>query len=206
MPIRPISLDLLSSSRRTLVVLLRASGRTIPELASELGVSSNAVRGHLAALQRDGVVEQGATRREPVGKPARLYRLSAAGEELFPRAYAPVLLAFLDLITEWDGDDGLAEVLHEVGARLARGVSDGGTDGAARALRALGATPSLDSASGEIVVSGCPLAAAVTERPSLCGVMTALVSAAAGAPASERCERNGGRPRCRFALSDPAQS
>lgn len=200
------SLGLLSSPRRAIVTLLRRGGRTIPELASELAVSTNAVRGHLVALERDGVVERGETRRETVGKPARVYGLSAAGEELFPRAYAPVLLAFLDLIAEWDGADGLGEVLHEVGARLAVGADGGGAEGAARALRALGADATIDRATSQIVVSGCPLAAAVDARPQLCGLMTALVSSAAGAPAVERCERNGGRPRCRFALSELAES
>ena len=202
----PLPLRFLSFPRRRIVALLRVGDRTVAELARELVVSTNAVRSHLAALERDGVVDQGGTRRESVGKPARIYRLSTAGEELFARAYAPMLLAFLDLLGEWDGTEGLTEVLRAVGARLGAGVTGGGPAGAAEALRALDADVTSDRVDGQVnlVVSGCPLAAAVAERPGLCGLMTAFVSGAAGTDASERCDRAGARPRCRFALSNPA--
>ena len=198
-----LPLRLLPIPRRRIVALLRAGNRTVPELAGELAVSGNAVRGHLTVLERDGVVDQGGTRRESVGKPARLYRLSAAGEELFPRAYAPVLLAFLDLLGEWDGAEGLTEVLSAVGARLGAGM---GLEGAAAALRALGTDVACERRDGQVFLgaSGCPLARAVVERPGLCGLMTALVGAAAGGLASEHCDRGGARPRCRFALADAA--
>ena len=99
-------------------------------------MSTNAVRSRLTVLERDGVVDQGGVRRESVGKPARIYRLSVAGEELFARAYAPMLLAFLDLLGEWHGTEGLTEV-----------------------LRALDADVTSDQGDGQVmlVVSGCPL-------------------------------------------------
>ena len=157
-------------------------------------------------LERDGVVDQGGVRRESVGKPARVYRLATAGEELFARAYAPMLLAFLDLLGEWDGADGLTEVLSAVGARLGAGATGRGPAAAAEALRALDADVTSDRGDGNVmlVVSGCPLAAAVAARPDMCDLMAAFVSGAAGRAASERCDRAGARPRCRFALSDPA--
>ena len=202
----PFPIRFLSPSRRHIVTLLRARNRTVAELAEELAVSTNAVRSHLAALERDGVVARGGTRRESVGKPARIYGLSTAAEELFPRAYAPMLLALLDLLVEWDGAEGLTEVLGAVGARLGAGVSGGGPDGAAEALRALAADVAADRADGEVllIVLGIALAAAVAERPSLCDLMTAFVSGAAGAAANERCDRAGARPRCRFAFADQA--
>ena len=202
----PLPLRLLSSPRRRIVAFLRLDDRTVAELARELTVSTNAVRSHLTALERDGVVDRGGVRRESVGKPARIYRLSTAGEELFARAYAPMLLAFLDLLREWDGPEGLTEVLSAVGARLGAGATGRGPAGAVEALRALDADVTSDRGDERVmlVVSGCPLAAAVAERPGLCDLMTAFVSGAAGSAASERCDRAGARPRCRFAFSDPA--
>ena len=203
----PLPLRFLSLPRRRILAFLRLEDRTVAELARELAVSTNAVRGHLAVLERDGVVAQGEVRRESVGKPAQTYGLSTDGEELFARAYAPMLLAFLDLIGEWDGAEGLTEVLGAVGARLGAAAAGGGPEeGAAEALRALAAEVAPDQRGGELtlVVAGCPLAAAVAERPALCDLMAAFVSGAAGAAASERCDRTGARPRCRFALSDPS--
>jgi predicted ArsR family transcriptional regulator len=197
-------IDLLSDPQRHILTLLRGAERTIPELASGLGVTPNAVRGHLAALEREGMIERGTTRREAVGQPARLYRLTSRGEELFPRAYAPVLLGLLDLLTEWDGPDGVDEILEEVGARLAGDRARGGAESAALALRALGVEvrSTRTDWAVRLEASGCPLAAAVAERPVLCGLMAGFVSAAAGGVAVACCDRNGGRPRCRFDLSD----
>ena len=200
----PLSLRFLSLPRRRILAFLRLEDRTVAELARELGVSTNAVRGHLAVLERDGAVAQEGVRRESVGKPPQIYSLSTAGEELFARAYAPMLLAFLDLLGEWDGAEGVTEVLGAVGARLGAGVKDEGPAGAAQALRALAAEVTSERGDGQVtlVVAGCPLAAAVAERPWLCGLMTAFVSGAAGRAASECCDRTGARPRCRFALSE----
>jgi predicted ArsR family transcriptional regulator len=44
------------STRGRVVTLLRRSGRTVEELARELGLTDNGVRAHLATLERDGVV------------------------------------------------------------------------------------------------------------------------------------------------------
>src|SRR5688572_32881136 len=99
----PSALALLPEPRRRVVALLREEGRTIPELAARLGVTPNAVRAHLASLAGQGLVEAGAPRREGMGKPPTVYRLTAAGEELHPRGYGGLLLAILGLLAEWDG-------------------------------------------------------------------------------------------------------
>jgi predicted ArsR family transcriptional regulator len=183
------------------MTLLRTRDRTIPELARELSVSTNAVRGHLAALGRDGLVAGGESRRrDSPGKPPTLYGLTPAAEELFPRGYGALLLGVLDLLREWDGDDAPVDVMRAAGARGADGE---GPEAAARALAALGAEVSLDAVGGATILSttGCPLAAVVLERPELCGWVSALLAGACGGSAAERCERSGGRPRCRFTLT-----
>lgn len=69
---------------------------------------------------------------------------------------APTLLAFLDLLGEWNGTEGLTEVLSAVGARLGAGPTGGGPAGA---LRALDADVTSDQGDGQVmlVVSGWPL-------------------------------------------------
>ena len=66
------SLALLPEARRGVLTLLRVRDRTVAELAAELEVTGNAVRGHLGALERAGLVQPGPLRRDGAGKPARL--------------------------------------------------------------------------------------------------------------------------------------
>jgi predicted ArsR family transcriptional regulator len=196
-----LPLALLPGPRRRIVALLRMGDRTIPELAGDLGVSGNAVRAHLAALGRDGLVAAGESRRRDLpGKPPLTYGLTVAAEELFPRGYAELLVSVLDLLCEWDGPDAAVEVMRATGARTR--TADG-IGAAAGALEAMGAEVTLRQSDGaiEIAASGCPLAARVRQRPELCGWMAALLAGACGGSAAEACDRSGGRPRCRFTIA-----
>ena len=88
-------------TRGRVLSLLREGQWTVDDLADRLGLTDNAVRFHLDALERAGTVEKGSLRRGGgVGQPATLYSLSATGEEAFSRAYAPVLIAFLEELRE----------------------------------------------------------------------------------------------------------
>ena len=204
----PAPLALLPPPRRRILRRLRAADRTVTELAAEFGVTPNAVRGHLVVLERDELVMVVVVRRESVGKPARLYRLTTSGEELFPRGYAALLLAVLDLLAEWDGGEGVAEVMRSAGARAAGAQRTGAVAAAERAFHALGVEVAVDVGESEATLdaSGCPLAAAVVERPELCRLVAALVSGGAGTAVRAQCDRTGGRPRCRFAFSLPESS
>ncbi|HET8631769.1 MAG TPA: ArsR family transcriptional regulator, partial [Thermomicrobiales bacterium] len=74
------------STRGRVLALLRRASRTVDELARALGLTDNAVRAHLATLERDGLVRQEGLRRG-AGKPAYAYDLTPAAERLFPSAY-----------------------------------------------------------------------------------------------------------------------
>ncbi len=86
-------------SRNRLVVHLRRGLRTVGELARAVGLTPNAVRQHLAVLERDGIVvrrpSQRATGALPRGKPATRYEIAPDAVVSFSRAYAPVLTALL---------------------------------------------------------------------------------------------------------------
>src|SRR5579859_3159534 len=92
---------ILTSTRGRLVSLLRRETRTVDELAQILDLTDNAVRAHLATLERDGLVQQQGVRRTGgSGKPAYSYTLTADAERLFPKAYGPVLHTLLDILDE----------------------------------------------------------------------------------------------------------
>jgi predicted ArsR family transcriptional regulator len=66
------------TTRGQIVGLLRRGRRTVEELARALGLTDNAVRNHLATLERDGLVRQDGVRRGP-GAYAREKSGSASG-------------------------------------------------------------------------------------------------------------------------------
>src|SRR5438105_299662 len=91
----------IKGTRGRILSLLREGDWTVDDLAGQLGLTDNAVRFHLDALERIGTVEKGDLRRSTgAGQPAVLYSLSQAGEDEFSRAYAPVLIAFLEELHE----------------------------------------------------------------------------------------------------------
>lgn len=53
---RPHGKRFFASIRGRIVALLRRAGRTVDELTQALDLTDNAVRAHLAALERDGMV------------------------------------------------------------------------------------------------------------------------------------------------------
>lgn len=199
---------LVGGTRQEVLELLLRSDRTVQEIADEIGVSANAIRGHLSALERDGLVVQGDLRRDTGGKPATVYALSRDADELFPKAYAFVLEGLLSVLEEREGPDRVHEALAEVGARSAV-PSDGSPEervrAAADALRALGGTVEVYRQNGHWKIQGfsCPLSSVTARDARVCGLAESLVQRTTGGEVKEVCQR-GWRSRCAFEISFPA--
>ena len=201
------------STRGRIVTLLRRSGRTVEELAGELGLTDNGVRAHLATLERDGIVRQrGSVRRgSGGGKPAYVYELTPEAEELFPKAYEPVLRRLLDVLSERLGPEESEAVLRSVGRRIAeeRGVSSADgvrsrLEAAVGVLNELGGLAEVEERNGGFVIRGysCPLAAVTPDHPEACRMAETLVAELTGLPIHEHCDR-GESPRCCFEVANP---
>src|SRR2546427_1558035 len=108
----------LASTRGQIITLLRRSSRTVDELAQALDLTHTAVRAHLAALERDGLVKQRSERRGS-GKPSSVYDLTTAAEYLFPKSYGLYLDQLLDVLGERKPADEVETLLREVGRRIA---------------------------------------------------------------------------------------
>ena len=200
---------LLGESQARLLALLRRSEQSITGLAAALGLTDNAVRMHIAALQRDGIVAQVGTLRDTGGKPARLYGLTREGEELFPKAYALVLGKLIEEIVRTHGRHRAVQLLRAVGAQsgAAAGASAGTSpkrrlEVAARVFRDLGADADVaKTADGwRLEAHGCPLSAVTAGHPELCELGKALVEEVVGEPVTECCQR-GEHPRCGFEIT-----
>jgi predicted ArsR family transcriptional regulator len=212
MSVAALGAKFLETTRGQMVALLRRGARTVDDLASALGLTNNAIRNHLATLERDGIVRQEGVRRSPgAGKPAVVYELHPDAEPLFSRAYVPVLCALIDEIVTRVPAAQAAELLEGVGHRLA--ADSGGRAGGDLEARVTAAAALLKSLGGEIeVLSGdadealrirgcaCPLSATVADHPQVCHAVETLISDVVGARVVSTCE-HGDRPRCCFQIN-----
>jgi predicted ArsR family transcriptional regulator len=200
---------LLTSTRGRVVTLLRRSAQTVNDLAAKLDLTDNAVRLHLSALERDGLVEAHGTRSEWTGKPAVVYRTTAHAEELFPKPYAQVLSELLTALEARESEEELTAVVREIGIRLGSGQRSRATRPkqrlahAAAVLNELGGMAEVVEEEGgalRLQGYGCPLGAVTADHPLACQLAEALVSEVAGVAVEECCER-GERPRCAFRIA-----
>ena len=127
--------------QQLLTMLLRDNaGLTVEELSQGLGISANAVRQHLTALERDGLVAKGETQSSG-GRPEQLYELTPAGNELFPRHYSWFAELLLDSLRTEKDSDALRERLESMGRAVARQVEGrvAGIEDTAERIRVLAA-------------------------------------------------------------------
>lgn len=201
------------TTRGQIVSILRRGQHTVEELASALELTDNAVRNHLATLERDGLIQQVGVRRTPgggAGKPAVLYDLHPDAEPLFSRAYPPVLTTVVESLVEACPSDQADQLLRDAGRRLAKQVGGRATGSlenrvrtAAAVLNALGGDVAVERRNGALCINGagCPLSASVAKQPALCRAVETLVAEVTGMEARTCCE-HGDRPRCCFAIEE----
>lgn len=199
---------ILESTRGRVLSLLRRRERTVSDLAAELELTPNAVRLHLSALERDGLVEEHGRRREWTGKPAVVYRTTAEAETLYPKAYGLVLAELLGVLEERQARGTVERLLREAGARLGVAAGGGGADlrqraeHAAAVLTGLGGLAEVHEDGADLLIQGfsCPLADLTVEHPLACRLAESLVTELVGVRARECCDR-GERPRCAFRIA-----
>ncbi|HEU4830477.1 MAG TPA: ArsR family transcriptional regulator [Gemmatimonadales bacterium] len=197
----------LETTRGQLVTLLRRGPQPVDVLAESLGLTPNAVRAHLLTLERDGLVRQRGTRRNPgAGKPATLFELHPDAETMMSRAYAPVLRALLEELASTMPADALESLLDGLGRRLASGnlpsaetSAPSRVEAGAEVLRSLGGLVEVEERNGLPVIRGhgCPLAVAVERRPEACRAVQSLLREVVGCDVRLCCSYED-RPSCCF--------
>jgi predicted ArsR family transcriptional regulator len=195
-----------ASTRGQIITLLRRSSRTVDELAQALDLTHTAVRAHLAALERDGLVQQRSERRGS-GKPSSVYDLTPAAEYLFPKSYGQLLDHLLDVLGERKPADDVETLLREVGRRIAvqwkipPGELRVRLEAAVEVLNELGGLMERETEGETLCILGyrCPFAEVVREHPEVCDLAETLLSELVGVPIQEQCERTGLVP-CRFVV------
>jgi predicted ArsR family transcriptional regulator len=195
------------STRGQIVTMLRSSPSTVEELATKLELTDNAVRAHLATLERDGIVRQSGIRRG-ARKPHFTYTLTDEADRLFPKAYDALLNQLIAVLKTRLSPAELEDVLRTVGRAVAADTP-AGQDATLRSrvkraltvLEAIGGSAEIEEHDDKIVIrgNGCPLAAAVSVHPEVCRLAETLVGEIVKAPVVEKCDRES-RPQCRFEI------
>jgi predicted ArsR family transcriptional regulator len=190
------------------VTLLRGASSTVNELVEKLGLTDNAVRAHLLALERDGLVKQSGVQRG-FRKPHFAYGLTTEAERLFPKAYDLLLNELISVLKGRLAPNEMEGVLRELGRSLAMRQSLNKRVGlesragvALKALEALGGAAKLEKEDSKLIIrsASCPLASTVAEHPEVCQLAEALIAEIVGVPVQERCDRSG-PPQCRFEIN-----
>jgi predicted ArsR family transcriptional regulator len=212
MPVTPPKPGSPHGTRRRILDSLRRSALTANEIAAELGLTHNAVRGHLAALQGDGLIREGGLRRGGT-RPAVVYELVPRADSLLSKAYIPFVAQLLRVLGERMPKPELDEVMETVGNRLAaqwprlQGDLRQRVEAAALLLEELGSLTEIENWDGGFVLRGygCLLGEAVHGRPEVCRAMESLLAHLLETRVRECCER-GEHPKCCFEISPTAEA
>ncbi|MFJ4346795.1 helix-turn-helix transcriptional regulator [Pseudomonas sp. NPDC089401] len=185
-------------------LLHQPAGMSIDDLAQALAITRTAVRQHLAALERDGLVQRGATR--PTGRrPEQLHQLTDHGRELFPRQYPLLANLLIGEVAGVLGQDALRALMRQLGRKLAADMEREVVDEAriVQHMNAAGYEAEVffrSSGEAQIVAHNCVFHHLAKAHPVVCELDLALIGALGGAEVShEECMLRGGQV-CRFAL------
>src|SRR5215475_11808974 len=197
---------LFKSTRGKILELLRTRECTVNDLAETLHLTDNAVRAHLASLERDRLVAQSGMK-PGIRKPHTTYSLGPEAEHLFPKAYGRLVSLLMSIFSRQVKPRNLRAGMRAAG----RSVADehlralhGKTreqriDAALDVLKELGGAATFREEDGKhfIYGNGCPIAAATANHPEACLLAESLLSEVIGSPVKECCAR-GPAPSCRF--------
>lgn len=172
-------------SRARVLAAVTDAGRTVEQIAAEVGLHANTVRAHLDVLVAGGSVTRASEPSTGRGRPRQLFRRVSLHDSPF-RALANALASQLtraeSLELATSAADTWARVLHPIPAAE---TIDEAVAIATNALNRLGFDATTGAVGDAISVRACPYAQMVAEHPVICDIHSALV---------ERVLRETGQP------------
>lgn len=192
---------------RILELLLKSEQPlTVQALSKAVGISRNAAHQHVAAMEREGLVERASAVRT-AGRPSRGFRLSAAGKATFPRQYSLLAKQLLTELSQYLGPDELQQAMQRIGKTLAGSLSVSVGPVADQALiaalmRELGyESKVVDGPDGpEIEAHNCVFHDLAMADPAICEVDLSLLRSLSGKSVDHRRCMARGAGSCRFAF------
>ena len=99
-------------TREKIIFLLKKNGPlSIEDLSKELHITSMGIRQHLLSLERKGYINY-VTKRQGIGRPAFLYRLTEKAQNLFPTVYDEFILDTFRDIESNEGKQKIEELFE----------------------------------------------------------------------------------------------
>ena len=204
------------STRMEVLELLRRKGRSSAEtIASDLGVTPNAVRQHLTNLERDGLVVSH-PERSGRGRPSLLFALTERADSVFPKRYGQLATMVLQEVQEMGGPDALDEVFARVAARHASAIERNleGLDFDEKLHRVvtwIGRAGTLveqtEGVEGiQVTIHNCPFRNTALKFPQVCTITPQLISRLTGAAVSQSDSIHRRDPYCSFVVQRPTDS
>ncbi len=142
--------------RSDILEVLRRKEASVDDLSAQVGISSTAIRQHLAILARDGLLAR-RPMHEKVGRPKVFYSLSAKAEEHFPKAYYKFLTWVIADILAREGPDAVRALMGRLGTQHAarfreRVGHDGNVQELVKLLNELGCYAELTIEDGQTIL------------------------------------------------------
>jgi len=111
-------------TREKIILLLKKRGPTsIDDLSRELNITSMGIRQHLLSLERRGLIDY-VSKRQGIGRPAFLYRLTEKADELFPKSYDKFLVNLFKDIEKHEGQEKIEEIFKWRRNRIIKDAKD----------------------------------------------------------------------------------
>jgi predicted ArsR family transcriptional regulator len=200
----------LETSRGRIAALLQRGGTTADDMAARLGLTTNAIRAQLAAMERDGLVRRVGQKRGAT-RPSHVFELTAEVEQLLSGMYLPILTHLVRVFAKNLRSDRLRRVMRQAGRSMANDFPAAkrptiALEGRVKTANDLliaqfGAVSHVERRNGGFVIlsAGCPIAAITGKHPSACLMVEGFLQEIVAAPVRECCDRKG-RPRCCFEI------
>lgn len=170
--------------RRIMHTLLKHAPVTATEIAEELGMSAAGVRRHLDILRHEELIEaehrsvpRGTTRKR--GRPARSFRLTGKGREMFGHDYDSLTVLALQALRELGGEEAVQALARHRIEEILSEVPRAGVDGRsvrdvayamAAAFDRNGYAATVTAAGGgvQLCQHHCPVSHVAEQFPELC--------------------------------------
>src|SRR3989441_2399354 len=204
------------STRMEVLELLRRKGHASAEaIASDLGVTPNAVRQHLTNLERDGFVVSHPERRRR-GRPSLLFSLTERADSVFPKRYGQLASMVLQEVQEMGGPDALDEVFAPMATRHATAIAPtleglGFDDKMHRVVAWIGRAGTLaeqtETAEGvKVTIHNCPSRNPALKSPQVCTIPPPLFPQPLGTAVSQSDSIHRRDPYCSFVVQRPTDT
>lgn len=194
-----------ATQRRLMEALLQApEGVSVDGLTKILSITANAVRQHLASLEKERFVARTGEVRA-TGRPQHLFSLTERGREAFPRQYRQLAEGLIQEVGSSIGEEALRTVMQRMGkatgAQLQKGGKAATIAQTAAAMKLQGYEAAVDPGNAnQIVAHNCVFHRLAEKFPSVCDYDLALMSSATGKKVEHlECMVRGGHT-CRFAF------